>query len=72
MNVPAEKERKAPLFQVGPTEYIGGFKLGKTVVQGAALMVELIHENDTRAGFICSSLASAFSITPAHISEATL
>jgi hypothetical protein len=70
VNVSAEKERKAPLLQVGPTEYIGGFKLGETVIQGAALMVELIHGDDTRVGFICSSLASAFSITPAHISEA--
>lgn len=72
MSALAEKERKAPLLQVGPTEYIGGFKLGKTVVHGAALMVELIHCGGASAGFICSSLVSAQSITPAHISEATL
>lgn len=72
MDALADSIRKAPLLQVGPKEFIGGFKLGKTVVHGAALMVELIHGNDTFVGFICSSLSSAFSITPAHISESML
>jgi hypothetical protein len=30
---------RAPLLEVGREEFVGGFRLGKTVLHGAAIMV---------------------------------
>ena len=59
---------KAPLLQVGREEFVECFKLGESVLQGAAVMVELIRPNGSVAGHICSSFVGAFSIKRTHIS----
>jgi hypothetical protein len=61
--------REAPLLMVGAAEFEGGYLLGRSVVQGAAVMVELIHPNGTVIGYICSALVDEFCIKPGHISS---
>lgn len=72
MNVSATSKRSAPLLQVGPNEFIGGFTLGESILLGALVVVELIHPNGALAGHICSSLADAQSISPANVIDLAL